>query len=392
MRPYRTPWWTSVSATSVPRFSFVSFFFCLHSVSLFLFFLWRRVRETTTATATTILQIRAAVVERRRELDKLEIRFDCITFYTGINRSLNNLNAGEWFFMQIEWLIDGPLALEFQSSFLLGFISIFFWWSFFFQRCQFVNHFFVFLLFHWKAMPIYDFSLFGAMAIAVLIYYYDYDYDYCSYCYDYEMLGWKEKKNQKNSSTVAYRFGRFGRGGTSTGFPWPFFFCFHTFRFFFDLARPSAIVFFCSFLFFLVPFSVAYISTKNHHRNNKKEEKETEREEKGRNVRRNRNESKKIIRVSFIHYPSTHRWFQCHGSLFVFSLLQQQQKKTINELVSSIFASRNKKTTRFKVEIRLGVNWWMLDCCCCCCCCSNRRRRARWRGHSWNNSTVRFII
>ena len=66
------------------------------------------------------------MVERRRELDKLEIRFDCITFYTGINRSLNNLNAGEWFFMQIEWLIDGPLALEFQSSFLLGFISIFF--------------------------------------------------------------------------------------------------------------------------------------------------------------------------------------------------------------------------------------------------------------------------
>ena len=77
---------------------------------------------------------------------------------------------------------------------------------------------------------------------------------------------------------------------------------------FFDLARPSAIVFFVRFFFFFfVPFSVAYISTKNHHRNNKKEEKETEREEKGRNVRRNRNESKKIIRVSFIHYPSTHR-------------------------------------------------------------------------------------
>ncbi len=129
-----------------PTILFCFVFFCLHSVSLFLVLLWRRVRETTTATATTILQIRAAVVERRRELDKLEIRFDCITFYTGINRSLNNLNAGEWFFMQIEWLIDGPLALEFQSSFLLGFISIFFWWSFFFQRCQFVNHFFVYIV------------------------------------------------------------------------------------------------------------------------------------------------------------------------------------------------------------------------------------------------------
>ena len=157
-------------------------------------------------------------------------------------------------------------------------------------------------------MPIYDFSLFGAMAIAVLIYYYDYDYDYCSYCYDYEMLGWKEKKIKKirrRWRTGSVVSDAAGRRPVSRG---RFSFVSTRFGSFFDLARPSAIVFFLfvSFFFF-VPFSVAYISTKNHHRNNKKEEKETEREEKGRNVRRNRNESKKIIRVSFIHYPSTHR-------------------------------------------------------------------------------------
>ena len=149
------------------------------------------------------------------------------------------------------WAIGVGIPVEF----FIGIYFYFFWWSFFFQRCQFVNHFFVFLLFHWKAMPIYDFSLFGAMAIAVLIYYYDYDYDYCSYCYDYEMLGWKEKKNQKNSSTVAYRFGRFGRGGTSTGFPWPFFFCFHTFRFFFWSGTTiSDRFFFVRFFFFFCAF------------------------------------------------------------------------------------------------------------------------------------------
>ena len=302
-----------------PTILFCFVFFCLHSVSLFLFFLWRRVRETTTATATTILQIRAAVVERRRELDKLEIRFDCITFYTGINRSLNNLNAGEWFFMQIEWLIDGPLALEFQSSFLLGFISIFFWWSFFFQRCQFVNHFFVYI--------VWFLSFWG--------------YGYCcSYLLLWLWLwllflllwlwnaGVERKKKSKKFVDGGVPVRSFRTRRDVDRFPVAVFLLFPHVSVLFLIwhDHQRSFFLFVSFFFF-VPFSVAYISTKNHHRNNKKEEKETEREEKGRNVRRNRNESKKIIRVSFIHYPSTHRWFQCHGSLFVFSLLQQQQKK-----------------------------------------------------------------
>ena len=150
--------------------------------------------------------------------------------------------------------------------------------------------------------------------------------------------------------------------------------------------------FFCSFLFFFLCLFRSPISARKiiivTIKKKRKRLREKRKEETYEEIETNRKKSFEFR--SFI----THQRIVDFNVMvrFLFFLWYNNKKKTINELVSSIFASRNKKTTRFKVEIRLGVNWWMLDCCCCCCCCSNRRRRARWRGHSWNNSTVRFII